>query len=95
MDIRIRTDWKAARYLQLCGNANQQESDAMKKSSRLPFDPETQEIVVRKSICTGEMTVGYVEKTNGKFHELMLVKNQQELTAFCKKLGVKEIRTIY
>jgi len=65
------------------------------KEHRLPFDPETQEPVVRKSICTGEMTVGYVDKSGGKFHELRLVRSRADLEAFCREIGVTEIRTIY
>ena len=37
------------------------------------FDPATQEPAVRRSICTGEMTVGYIDKATGKFHDLMMV----------------------
>ena len=68
-----------------------------KKQPALPFDPETQEPAVRKSICTGEMTVGFVDKTTGKFREYMLARNQAELEDFCRDAGVdvKDIRTIY
>ena len=66
-----------------------------KKRNGLPYDPETQEPAVRKSICTGEMTVGFVDKQGGKFHELMMVQNQRELEEFCRRMGVEQIRTIY
>ena len=66
-----------------------------KKKHRLPYDPETQEPVVRRSICTGEMTVGFVDRQSGKFHELMMVPDQQALQDFCRQMGVEEIRTIY
>ena len=65
------------------------------KKRRLPYDPEIQEPAVRKSICTGEMTVGYVDKAGGKFHELRLVRSRAELEEFCREIGVTEIRTIY
>ena len=42
----------------------------------LPYDPETQEPAVRKSICTGEMTVGFIDKATGKFHDLMMTDAQ-------------------
>ena len=33
-----------------------------KKEKPLPFDPERQEPAVRRSICTGEMTLGFVDR---------------------------------
>ena len=33
----------------------------------LPYDPETQEPAVRRSICTGEMTVGFIDKATVPF----------------------------
>ena len=60
----------------------------------LSYDPETQEPAVRKSICTGEMTVGFVEKATGKFHDLMLV-DAQGLEDFCRRVGQDKIKTIY
>ena len=65
------------------------------KKTRLSYDPETQELAVRKSICTGEMTVGYIEKQSGKFHELMLVHSQREVDELCRRMGVSEIKTVY
>ena len=67
-----------------------------KRRPSLPaFDPETQEAAVRKSICTGEMTVGFVEKSTGRFQELMRVNDAEELADFCKQVGVEKIKTIY
>ena len=65
-----------------------------KPVSRISFDPQTQEPAVRRSICTGEMTVGFVDRASGKFHELMLV-DSQGLEDFKKQVGVDEIKTIY
>ena len=65
-----------------------------KPVSRISFDPNTQEPAVRRSICTGEMTVGFIDKATGKFHDLMLV-DQQGLEDFCRQTGTEEIKTIY
>lgn len=66
-----------------------------KKQPAAPkYDPETQEPAVRKSICTGEMTVGFVDKKTGAFHDLMLV-DRQGLQDFKEQLGVDTIREIY
>ena len=68
-----------------------------KKSPVTPFDLTTQQPAVRKSICTGEMTVGFIDKSTGKFREYMLARDQQELENFCKGVGidVKDLQTIY
>ncbi len=65
-----------------------------KKPAPPAYDPEVQEPAVRKSICTGEMTVGYIDKATGKFHDLMMV-DSQGLEEFRRQVGVDEIRTIY
>ncbi len=67
------------------------------RSSRPAFtyDPKTQEPAVKRSICTGEMTIGYIEKATGRFHEVCRVNGQRELDAICRSLGVTEIKTIY
>ena len=58
------------------------------------LDLAAQEPAVRKSICTGEMTAGYLDR-NGRFHDLTVVQNQKELEAFFRELGVTEIKTVY
>ena len=67
------------------------------KKQEISFDPALQEPVVRRSICTGEMTVGLRDRDSGAFHELMLVRSQPELEAFCREIGVapETVRTIY
>ena len=66
-----------------------------RKRQTIAYDPVKQEPAVRKSICTGEMTVGFVDRETGKFIDLMRVNGEKELEAFCREIGVKEIRTIY
>ena len=68
-----------------------------KKKQSMPaftFDPAAQEPAVRKSICTGEMTVGYIDKATGKFHDLMMV-DREGLEAFRRQTGVETLREIY
>ena len=55
----------------------------------IPFDPEKQEPAVRKSICTGEMTVGFVDKASGRFHELYLARSQAELEEGADRYAVE------
>ncbi len=63
----------------------------------IPYDPETQEPAVRSSICTGEMTVGFIDRKTGKFREYELARSQDDVDAFCRRVGVepKEIKRIY
>ena len=61
----------------------------------IPYDPETQQPAVRKSICTGEMTVGFIDKRTGKFTDLMRVDGQRGLEAFMRDIGAEEIKEIY
>jgi len=66
-----------------------------RNEKRIDYDPALREPAVRKSICTGEMTVGFIDKSTGKFHEYMLVRTQAELDAFARSVGAETIRTIY
>ncbi len=65
-----------------------------KKREEIHFDSNTQQPAVRKSICTGEMTVGFIDKATGKFTDLMCV-DQKGLETFMRDIGVDEIKTIY
>ncbi len=65
-----------------------------KKKPRI-LDLTAREPAVRKSICTGEMTAGYLDRKTGKFHDLAVVQNQSELDAFFRELGVTEYKTVY
>ena len=67
------------------------------KKPSIPYDPQAQQPAVRRSICTGEMTVGFIDKTTGKFREYQLARDQRELEAFCRGVGIEpnEITTIY
>ena len=65
-----------------------------KKREEIHFDSNTQQPAVRKRICTGEMTVGFIDKATGKFTDLMCV-DQKGLETFMRDIGVDEIKTIY
>ena len=66
-----------------------------KREPSIAYDPARQQPAVRKSICTGEMTVGFIDRQTGKFVDLMRVDDQKELEAFMKQTGVDEIKEIY
>ena len=66
-------------------------------SPGIAYDPARQQPAVRRSICTGEMTAGLIDRETGKFHEVMRVDGQAGLEAFCREIGadIREVRTIY
>ena len=68
-----------------------------RKRVEIHFDPNTQQPAVRRSICTGEMTVGFINRETGKFHEYELAPDQAALEAFCREVGVEvaKLKTIY
>ena len=63
----------------------------------IPYDPARQEPAVRRSICTGEATAGFVDRETGKFQDYMLLLGRKELEEFSRSVGVRpeEIKTIY
>lgn len=68
-----------------------------KKSApvKLPFDPGTQKAVLRCSICNGEQVAGFKDLQTGRFTEVCLIRNGQELEAFKEQYGITEIAKEY
>ena len=52
------------------------------------YDRKTLEPVIRCSICTGERVAGFRDRQTGAFREVMLIRNEQDLAAFCREYGV-------
>lgn len=54
------------------------------------------EYVIRTSICTGEKVAGY-RNENGKFTDIMLIRNEGDLNSFCRQYGVNKetLKEIY
>lgn len=68
-----------------------------RKPEPIPYDPARQEPAVRRSICTGEMTGGFIERGTGKFQDYLLLKGDRELRDFCESVGVEPeaLKTVY
>lgn len=64
------------------------------KIPNVNFDPTTQRVAVKASICTGEKTIGFVDIKTGKYTEIMYVRNDMEIQAFMKKYGVDSVENI-
>lgn len=71
-----------------------------KKSTKIvlpSYDPTTQRPIIRASICTGEQVAGFKDRTTGKFTEVMLIKNMDDLNVFLShyNLSASEITKEY
>lgn len=67
-----------------------------KRSKPKRYDPETQQPVLRKSICTGETTAGFRDLKTGRFTEIMLIRTPRDLAEFMEQYGVEETpKTVY
>ena len=74
----------------LFGRKNQPKAD-IKPS----YNPETHRPILRCSICTGEQVAGFKDIRTGKFEEVALIRNNQELREFMEMYGVSEVTKEY
>ena len=51
--------------------------------------------VLKCSICTGVQVAGVQDLKTGRFEEVQLIRNEQELQAFLDTYGLREIEIIY
>lgn len=67
-----------------------------KQHTDFVYDPETMEPVLHCSICSGEETAGFLDKKTGKFTDIALITNADDLAHFAKDYGIEgQIRRIY
>lgn len=60
-----------------------------------PFDPETHYAVIRSSICTGEKVAGFKSKKDGRFTEVMLIRNANDEAEFKRLYNIDSVRVEY
>ena len=53
-----------------------------KKQTPPLYDKAGKVPVIRSSICTGEQVAGFKDPVSGKFHELMLIRDRDDLAEF-------------
>ena len=53
-----------------------------KKVSRHPYNKETEQPVIKASICNGEQVAGFKEIATGKFTEVAFIRNRKDLEQF-------------
>ncbi|MBQ6335221.1 MAG: hypothetical protein IJI46_09155 [Erysipelotrichaceae bacterium] len=62
----------------------------------MAYDPSIKKPAIRASICTGEQSAGFKYLKNGKFEEIMLIRNSKDLEEFKKRYGIEgEIEKFY
>lgn len=59
------------------------------------FDNENYRAVLRCSICTGEQVAGFKNIHTGEFHDIMLIRNADDLDAFQEQYDVTVITKEY
>lgn len=62
-----------------------------KKIEKRTYDKERQRPTIRCSICTGEQVAGFKDIHTGKFTEIMMIRNPQDLEKFKKLYDIEEI----
>ena len=53
-----------------------------KKKTKLQYDDRIQKPVIKASICNGEQVAGFKDIHTGKFEEVMLIRNLEDLEKF-------------
>lgn len=68
-----------------------------KKTEKKSFDREKLSPAMRSSICTGEKVAGFRNKETGKFEEVMMIRNEEDLAEFEETYGIRpdEIKIFY
>lgn len=61
-----------------------------KRQTAIPYDKTGKVPVIRSSICTGEQVAGFKDSVSGKFQELMLIRDSDDLTEFLSSYQVDE-----
>lgn len=62
-----------------------------KQQAKKEFDRENQKAILRCSICTGEQVAGFKNIHTGKFEEVMLIRNEEDLTRFKDMYDLEEV----
>lgn len=61
-----------------------------RKPTAVPYNVNGKIPTIRASICTGEQVAGFKDPVSGKFEELMLIRDNRDLSEFLHKYQVEE-----
>jgi hypothetical protein len=68
----------------------------LKKAKAKTYDRETQEPMIKASICNGEQVAGFRDIKTGRFEEILYIRKQSDLDTFKAEYGIEgEIRKEY
>ncbi len=59
------------------------------------FDPANEKAVIHASICNGEQVAGFKNIKTGEFHEVMLIRSDEDLQNFKRIYGVDKVDKVY
>ena len=60
------------------------------------YDAEKKEPIIKASICNGEQVVGFRDIESGEFHEVMFIRNNEDLESFKRQYGIQgDIKKTY
>ena len=67
------------------------------KAKAARYDAEKLTPAIRCSICTGEQVACMRERESGRLHELMLIRDEEDLDRFCERYGIRReaLRKVY
>ena len=94
--MKIWEFWKRRKEQKQFPEDNMKElpDEPAREDEGFQFDREHHKPVIRSSICTGEQVAGFKDLRTGRFTEIMLVRNNEDIEEFTQKYGVsrEEIR---
>ena len=61
-----------------------------KKPAGAGYDKSGKIPVIRSSLCPGEQVAGFKDLTDGKFEDLMLIRNSRDLQEFLHTYQIEE-----
>lgn len=59
------------------------------------YDEKDWKPVIKCSICNGEQVAGFKDIHTGRFEEIMLIRNNEDLAAFKKSYGLTDVSKEY
>lgn len=61
-----------------------------KKIEKRTYDKEEWKPVIRASICNGEQIAGFKNKYTGKFKDIMLIREEEDLRSFLAMYNIQQ-----
>ncbi len=65
------------------------------KKKKLTYDKDNKKPVIKCSICNGEQVAGFKDIRTGEFEEVMLIRNEKDLSQFKEIYGIESVTKEY